>query len=69
MLAKHLASLPPPPQLSPHPPLLVAYEGQEEPPPPGVLRRRCRHDHPHGVVINPPPQPKVIVDLVSNYEE
>jgi hypothetical protein len=46
-----------------------AYEGQEEPPPPGVLRRRCRHDHPHGVVINPPPQPEVIVDLVSNDEE
>jgi hypothetical protein len=71
MVAWHLASLPPPPPLPPHAPLLAAYEGQEVPPPPGVPRRQRRHDHPHGVVINPPPQPQpeVIVDLVSNDEE
>jgi hypothetical protein len=34
---------------------------------PNVLRHQRRHDHPQGVVINPPlqPQQKVIVDLVS----
>jgi hypothetical protein len=38
---------------------------------PGVLRRQHRHDHPQGVVINPPPQPQqeVIVDLVSDDDE
>jgi hypothetical protein len=35
----------------------------------GVQRRQCRQDHPHGVVINPPQQPEVVVDLVSNDEE
>jgi hypothetical protein len=71
MVAEHLASLPPPPPLPPHARLVAYYEGQEVPPPLGVQRRRRRHDHPHGVVINPPPQPqlKVIVDLVSDDEE
>jgi hypothetical protein len=71
MVAVHLASLPPPPQLPPHVPLLAAYEGQEVPPPPGIPRRQRRHDHPHGVVINPPPhpQPEVIIDLVSDNDE
>jgi hypothetical protein len=55
MVAEYMASLPPPPPLPPHAPLLVAYEGQEVPPPPGVRRRQLRHDHPNGVVINPPP--------------
>jgi hypothetical protein len=61
--------LPPPPPLPLHTPLLAAYEGQEVPPPPGVPRRQ--RDHPHGVVINPPPQTKleVIVDLVSDNDE
>jgi hypothetical protein len=33
--------------------------------------RQCRHDHSHGVVINPPQQPQseVVVDLVSDDEE
>jgi hypothetical protein len=68
MVVQHLASLPPPPPLPPHAPLLAAYQGQEVPQPPGVSRRR--RDHPHGVVINPPPQlqPEVIVDLVTNDE-
>jgi hypothetical protein len=71
MVARHLALLPPPPPLPPHAPLLAAYEGQEVPPTPDVPCRQRRHDHPHGVVINPPPQPQpeVIVDLVSNDEE
>jgi hypothetical protein len=43
MVADHLASLPP------------HYERQEVPPPPSIPRRH--RDHPHGVVINPPPQP------------
>jgi hypothetical protein len=55
MVAHHLASLPPPPPLPPHAPLLAAYEGQEVLPLPVVLCRQRRHDHPHGVVINPPP--------------
>jgi hypothetical protein len=54
-VAEHLASLPPPPPLPPHAPLLAAYQGQEVPPPPDVLCRQRHHDHPHGVVINPPP--------------
>jgi hypothetical protein len=35
------------------------------------LRRQRHHDHPQGVVINPPPQPQqeVLVDLVSNNDE
>jgi hypothetical protein len=46
------------------------YEGQEVPPP-GVSRRQRRHDHPQGVVINPPPQPQqeVILDLISDNDE
>jgi hypothetical protein len=69
MVAEHLVSLPPPPQLSPHVRPVVDYEGQEVPPPPGVPRRRC--DHPHGVVINllPQPQPEVFVDLISDDDE
>jgi hypothetical protein len=41
------------------------------PPPSGVSRRLRRHDHPQGVVINPPPQPQqeVFVDLVSDNDE
>jgi hypothetical protein len=68
MVAEHLASLPPPPPLPRHAPLLEAYEGQKVLPP-GIPRRR--RDHPHGVVINPPPQlqPEVIVDLVSDDDE
>jgi hypothetical protein len=57
MVAQHMALLPPPSPLSPHAPLLVAYEGQEMPPPLGVSCREHRHDHPQGIVINPPPQP------------
>jgi hypothetical protein len=70
MVAEHIASLPPPPLLLPHAPL-AAYEGQEVPPPPGVPRRQRRHDHPHGVFIDPPlqPQPEVIVELVSDNKE
>jgi hypothetical protein len=66
MVVEYLVSLPPPPPLPPHAPLLAAYKGQEVPPPPRVPRRR--HDHPHGVVINPLPQPQleVIADLVSD---
>jgi hypothetical protein len=62
MVAEHMASLPPPPSLPPHVPLLATYEGQEVLPLPDVLRRQRRHDHPHGVVINPSsqPQPKVM---------
>jgi hypothetical protein len=46
------------------------YEGQEVPPP-GVSRRQRRHDHPQGVVINPPSQPQqeVILDLISDNDE
>jgi hypothetical protein len=71
MVVQHLASLSPPPPLPLHAPLLAMYEGQEVPPPSGVPRRQRRHDHPHGVVINPPPQPQpeVIVDLVSDEEK
>jgi hypothetical protein len=71
MVTEHLASLPPPPPLPSHAPLLAAYEGQEVPPPPGVPRRQRRHDHLHGVVINPlpQPQPEVIVDLVSDDDQ
>jgi hypothetical protein len=71
MVAHHLASLPPPPPLPSHAALLAAYEGQEVTPPPSVLHRQRRHDHPHGVVINSPPQPQpeFIVDLVSDDEE
>jgi hypothetical protein len=50
---------------------MAAYEGQEVPPPPDIPRRR--HDHPHGVVINPPPpaelEPEPFIDLVSDEEE
>jgi hypothetical protein len=69
MVAEHLASLPPPPRLSPHVWAVADYEGQEVPPPPSVSCRR--RDHPHGVVINPPlqPQPEVFVDLVSDNDE
>jgi hypothetical protein len=58
MVAEHMASLPPPPPLSPRVPLLAAYEGQEVPPLPDVLRRR--RDHPHRVVF---------VNLVSDDDE
>jgi hypothetical protein len=68
MVANHLASLPP---LPPHTPPMAAYEGQEVPLPLSVLRRR--HDHPHGVVINPPPpaepEPDHFIDLVSDEDE
>jgi hypothetical protein len=72
MVANLLASLPPPPPpLPPHAPLMAAYEGQEVPPPPGVSHRR--RDHPHGVVINPPPpfepEPKPFIDLVPDEDE
>jgi hypothetical protein len=69
MVAEHVASLPPPPPLPPRAPLLATYEGREVPPSPGVLRRR--HDHPHRVVINPPPQPQqeVFINLVSDDDE
>jgi hypothetical protein len=46
---------PPPRPLPPHVRPVADYEGQEVPLQPGIPRRRC--DHPHGVVINPPPQP------------
>jgi hypothetical protein len=71
MVEEHMASLPPPPPLPTHAPPQLAYNGQEVPPqlayngqevspPPSVLRRR-RHDHPHGVVIDPPAAQEVIV--------
>jgi hypothetical protein len=69
LVANYLASLPPPPPpLPPHARPFADYEGQEVPPSPGVS---CRHDHPQGVVINPPPQPQqdVLVDLVSDDNE
>jgi hypothetical protein len=68
MVAWHMASLPPPPPLPPHARPVAVYVGQEVPPPPGISRPRRRHDHPQGVVINPPTQPQqeVIVDLVSD---
>jgi hypothetical protein len=71
LVATHLASLPPPPPLPPHARPFADYEGQEVPQPPGVSRRQHRHDHPQGVVINPPPQPQqeVFVDLVSDDDE
>jgi hypothetical protein len=70
MVVEHLASLPPPPPLSPHARPVADCEVQEVPPPSGVPRCRHRHEHPHGVVINPPqPQPEVVVDLVSDDEE
>jgi hypothetical protein len=71
MVARHMASLPPPPPLPPHAWPVADYMGQELPPPPGVSRRQRRHDHPPGVVINPLPQPQqeVIVDLVSDDDE
>jgi hypothetical protein len=71
MVAEHIAFLPPPPPMPAHAPPLTDYEGQEGPPPPDVPRRRQRHDHPHGVVINPPqqPQPEVVVNLVSDDKE
>jgi hypothetical protein len=71
MVARHMASLPPPPPLPMHARPMADYVGQEVPPPPGVSRRQCCHDHPQGVVINPPPQPQqeVIVDLVSDDDE
>jgi hypothetical protein len=56
MVAKLLASLPPPPLLPVYAPPLAAYKGQEVPPPPDASPQH-RQDHPHGVVINPPPQP------------
>jgi hypothetical protein len=64
MVPQHLVSLP-----LPHAPLLAAYEGQDVPSPPSVPRRR--HDHPHRVVINPPPQPQpeVFIDLISDDDE
>jgi hypothetical protein len=67
MVTNHLASLPPPPPLPPHEPPMAAYKGQEVPL--GVSRRR--HDHPHGVVINPPPpaEPEHFIDLVSDEDE
>jgi hypothetical protein len=69
MVAGHLASLSRPPPLPVHAPPRAAYAGQEDPPPSGSLPRRRRHDHPHGVVINPPqPQSEVMVDLVSDDE-
>jgi hypothetical protein len=70
LVANHLASLPPPPPLPPHARPFADYEGQEVSPP-GVSRRQHRHDHPQGVVINPPPQPQqeVFVDLVSDDDE
>jgi hypothetical protein len=69
MVAEHLASLPPPPPLPPHARPGADYEEQEVPPSPSVPRRW--HYHPHGVVINPLPQPQseVIVDLVSDNDE
>jgi hypothetical protein len=69
MVAEHLDSLPRPLPLPVHAPPLADYGGQEVPPSLGVQRRRCRHDHPHRVVINPPQQPEVVVDLVSDDEE
>jgi hypothetical protein len=71
MVAQHLASLPPPPPLPPHARPVADYEGHEVLPPANVRSRQRCHDHPHGVVINPPPQPQpeVIVDLVSDDEE
>jgi hypothetical protein len=59
MVAKHLASLPPPPPLPRHARQVADYEGKEVPPPPGVPRRW----------INSQPQPEVIVDLVSDDEK
>jgi hypothetical protein len=71
MVPEHLASLPPPPlsPLPPHARLVEDYEGKEVLPLLGVPHHR--RDHPHGVVINPPPQPQpdVFVDLVSDDEE
>jgi hypothetical protein len=71
LVANHLASLPPPQPVPPHARPFADYEGQEVPPPSGVSRRLRRHDHPQGVVINPPPQPQqeVFVDLVSDDDE
>jgi hypothetical protein len=71
LVATHLASLPQPPPLPPHARPFADYEGQEVPPPPRVSCRQRRHDHPHGVVINPPPQPQkeVYVNLVSDDDE
>jgi hypothetical protein len=57
MVAEHLVSLPPPPPLLSYARPVADYEGQKVPPPPDVLRHQHRHDHPHGVVINPPSQP------------
>jgi hypothetical protein len=59
MVAKHLASLPPPPPLPPHTRHVADYKGKEVPPPPGVPRRW----------INSQPQPEVIVNLVSDDEK
>jgi hypothetical protein len=69
MVARHMVSLPPP--LPPHVRPMADYGGQEVPPPPGVSRHQRRHDHPQGLVINPPPQPQqeVVVDLVSDDDE
>jgi hypothetical protein len=50
MVAEHMASRPRPSPLRVHAPPQAAYDWQEVPPPP----RRCRQDHPHRVVINPP---------------
>jgi hypothetical protein len=70
LVANHLSSLLPPPPLPSHARPFADYEGQEVPSPPGVSRRQRRHDHPQGVVINPPqPQQEVIVDLVSDDNE
>jgi hypothetical protein len=65
LVANHLALVPPPPSpLPPHARPFVDYEGQVVSLPLRVLRRERRHDHPQGVVINPPPQPQqeVLVD-------
>jgi hypothetical protein len=70
MVVEHLAS-PLRPPLPPHARPVTDYEGQEVPTPPGIRRHQRRHDHQHGVVINPlpQPQPEVIVDLISDNEE
>jgi hypothetical protein len=66
-----MALLPPPPSYPPHAQSFADYEGQEVPPPPGVSRRQRCHNHPQGVVINPPlqPQEEVLVDLVFDDDE
>jgi hypothetical protein len=71
MVARRMASLPPPPSLPPHARPVADYVGQEVPPPPGVSCRRHCQDHPQGVVINPPPKPQqeVVINLVSNDDE